>query len=483
MIFSSNPMSSTRLRSMATAKQINRLGRTIAQIVLVFLLAVQFSIAPISQANAQSRSLPVVRDAEIEALVRDYARPIFKAAGLSRSGIDIILVNDSRFNAFVAGRRMFVNTGALMIAETPNEIIGVFAHEAGHLAGGHQDRLRQQLKRAQTMAIVATLLGVGATAAGAATNSSALAGVGGGIAAGGTEAALRGLLSYRRSEEATADQSALVYLRKTKQSPRGMIRTFERFASALSLSGSRTDPYKLSHPLPRERIANLSTRAKQSPYYDKVDSASLQQRHNMARAKIAAFTQGPSAVARMFAKNRSSLAAKYGDAITTYLYGNPAAALKKVDALVKASPKNPYFHELRGDVLIKANRADAAAKAYAKATRLDPHRTGLLQAGYGHALVASGKQANMKKAVGVLKKAITADRENPASYHLLAQAQGRLGDVAAAELATAEGHFYSGKFQEAKIFATRAQMKMKRGSPGWLRAADIIEFKIPGKKK
>lgn len=468
---------------MASVPQILRLGRNLAKWVLISLCVTQLAIAPVSRAEAQSRSLPIVRDAEIEALVRDYARPIFKAAGLSRSGIDIILVNDKRFNAFVAGRRMFVNTGALMIAETPNEIIGVFAHEAGHLAGGHQDRLRQQLKRAQTMAIVASLLGIGATAAGAATNSGALAGAGGAIAAGGAEAARRGLLGYQRTEEITADRSALKYLRKTKQSPRGMLRTFERFASALSLSGSRVDPYKLSHPLPRERIANLSTLAKKSPYYEKSDSKALQQRHDMARAKIAAYTQGPQAVARMFSKNRTSVAARYGDAISTYLYGSPAAALKKVDALIKASPKNAYFHELRGDVLIKANKADAAAKAYARATKLDPRKTGLLQAGYGHALVASGKQANLKKAVGILKKAIAADRENPASYHLLAQAQGRLGNIPAAELATAEGHFYSGKFQEAKIFATRAQLKMKRGTPGWLRAADIIEFKIPGKKK
>lgn len=450
----------------------------IAAVVVVSLVAVMQPVKTWAQ-----RSLPIVRDAEIEALVRDYARPIFKAAGLSKSGIDIILVNDSSFNAFVAGRRMFVNTGALMTAETPNEIIGVFAHEAGHLAGRHQERLRQQLKRAQTIAIVSTLLGVGATAAGAATNSGALAGVGGGIAAGGAEAARRGLLAYQRGEEATADRSALKYLRKTKQSPRGMLRTFERFASALSLSGSRTDPYKLSHPLPRERIANLSELAHKSPYFEKADPPALQQRHDMARAKIAAYTQGPSAVARMFAKQRTSMAALYGDAITTYLHGNPRAALKKVDALLKKAPKNPYFHELRGDVLIKANDTAGAAQAYARATKLDPRRTGLLQAGYGHALVASGQPSDLKKAVKVLQKAINADRENPASYHLLAQAQGRLGNIPEAELATAEGHFYSGNFREAKIFATRAQQKIRRGSPAWLRAEDIIAFKIPGKKR
>lgn len=453
-----------------------RLQRAVLLVVLTFCFSIPHGVAV-----AQSR-VPIVRDAEIEALVSEYAKPIFGAAGLSNKGIDIVLVNDQSFNAFVAGRRLFINTGALMIAESPSEIIGVIAHEAGHLAGGHQERLRDQLARARTMAIVAALLGVGASVAGAATDSSALAGLGSGIATGGSQLARRGLLSYQRSEEATADRSALTYLQRTKQSPKGMLTTFERLASSLSLSGVQMNPYELSHPLPRDRIANLSALAKKSPYYDKPDPASLQQRHDLARAKIAAYTQGPAGVSRLFARDRTSLAARYGDAITTYLYGSPADALRKIDALIKISPKYPYFHELRGDILIKTNQPDAAAQAYATATRLDPRRSGILQAGYGHALIASGEPAQLKKAVGVLKKAIAADRENPTSYHLLAQAEGRLGNIAEADLATAEGHFYSGKFQEAKIFATRAQMKMKRGSPGWIRAQDIIEFNIPKNK-
>lgn len=453
-----------------------RLARTLILLSLALALAM-----PQQRAAAQGQRVPVVRDAEIEGLVREYSQPIFKAAGLARSGIDIILVNDPSFNAFVAGRRMFINTGALMIAETPNEIIGVIAHEAGHLAGGHQERLRRQIARAQTMAIVSALLGIGATAAGAAAGSDALAGLGGGIAAGGAELAKRGLLGYQRSEESTADRSALTYLEKTKQSPRGMLKTFERFASALSLSGSRVDPYKLSHPLPRDRIANLGELAKKSPYYDKADPAPLQQRHELARAKIAAYTQPPGAVARMFSRDRTSLAARYGDAISTYLYGNLADALRKVDELIRISPKYAYFHELRGEILIKANRPEAAAEAFATATRLDPNDTGIMKTGYGHALLASGKRAQIEKAVGVLKTAIAADRENPTSYHLLAQAEGRLGNIAEAELATAEGHFFSGRFQDAKIFATRAQMKLKRGTPGWIRAQDIIEFTVPDK--
>ncbi len=164
-------------------QSVARLGKALATMSL--------GVALLASTCAQSfaQGIPVVRDAEIEALVRDYSRPIFNAAGLSKAGIQIVLVNDKSFNAFVAGRRMFINTGALMQAETPNEIIGVIAHEAGHLAGGHQQRLRDQLERAKTMAIIAGLLGAGAIVAGGASDNRGLAGAGIGLATGGSEVA------------------------------------------------------------------------------------------------------------------------------------------------------------------------------------------------------------------------------------------------------------------------------------------------------
>lgn len=445
------------------------------------LLSLLVASAGVVAAHAQN--VPVVRDAEIEALVRDYARPIFKAAGLSKSGIDIILVNDQRFNAFVAGRRMFINTGALLQADTPNEIIGVIAHEAGHIAGGHQDRLREQIARAQTMAVISSLLGVGAMVAGAATDTGGLASAGAGLMAGGTEVARRGLLGYQRSEESAADQSAIRYLEATGQSGNGMLVTFERFQSALSLSGTKVDPYRLSHPTPRDRIANLETLVKSSPHFGNKDSEALQQRHDMMRAKIAVYTQGQAAASRLFKKMPGSLPAQYGEAQAALLFGNPRNALKKADALIKIQPKNPYFQELRGDVLLRANEPEKAAEAYARAVQLDPAKSGILQISYGQALIATGKPESLKKAVNVIKEGLSRDKENFNGYTYLAQAYGQLGEVPEAELATAEGYYYGGNYQQAKIFAMRAQQKFKRGAPGWVRAQDIINYKTPKKKK
>lgn len=431
-------------------------------------------VAPVM---AQSGSVPIVRDAEIEALIAEYARPILKAAGLNSRGVKIILVNSQSFNAFVDGRRIFINTGAIMQSETPNEIIGVIAHEAGHLAGGHQDRLREQLSRAKTMAIIGALLGVGAGAAGAAAGNSQAAGAGAGIAMGSTEMAMRSLLNYQRTEEMTADRMAINYLNATGQSAKGMLDTFGRFASALSLSGTQIDQYRISHPLPRERIANLDELARKSPNFAKTDPAALQMRHDMARAKIAAYTGNSNALARTFRNNPGSPAAKYGNAISTFLSGSARSALPKIDALIKSDPKNPYYHEMRGEILLKANDPRGAAKSYLTAANLDPNKSPLLRMNYGRALMLTGDKAGMANAIKELKVGIASDPEFPSGYGYLAQAYGQTGNVGLADLATADMNFYSGNMQQAQIFAIRAQKQFKPGSPEWLRAQDILSAK------
>ncbi|KAB2665882.1 M48 family metallopeptidase [Brucella tritici] len=441
--------------------------------------AMSIAVTSALPAFAQSRGggVPIVRDAEIEALVADYAAPILKAAGLGGRGVRVILVNSQSFNAFVDGRRIFINTGAIMQAETPNEIIGVIAHESGHLAGGHQERLREQLSRARNMAIIGMLLGVGAGVAGAASGSGNAAGAGAGIAMGSSEVAMRSVLNYQRTEEMTADRLAVNYLNATGQSTKGMLDTFERFASALSLTGTQIDQYRISHPLPRERIANLEELARKSPYFNKADSPALQMRHDMARAKIAAYSGNMGALQRMFRSNPGGLPARYGNAITTFLNGSARAALPKFDALIKEQPKNPYFQEMRGEVLLKANDAAGAAKAFQKAVSLDPRKSPLLRMSYGRALMLTGAKANMPTAIKEIKAGIASDPEFPGGYGYLAQAYGQQGDMALADLATADMNYYSGKLQQAQIFAIRAQKQMKPRSPEWLRAQDIINAK------
>lgn len=454
---------------------------SLTRTLLVTALAVQLVAGQAVTAFAQ-KSVPVVRDAEIESYVARIARPILKAAGLGKAGVDVILVNNDSFNAFVDGRRIFINTGTLMTAETPNEVAGVIAHETGHLAGGHQERLRQQLQRAKTMAIVAALAGIGAGVAGSAANVKGLGQAGMGIAMGGSQMARRGLLSYQRTEEITADRAALEYLKATGRSAKGMLDTFKRFQGSMALAGVNVNPYELSHPMPRERIANLEEQARKSPYFDRKDPPELQRRHDLARAKIAAYTQGPAAVARLFRDDPRGLSARYGDAISTYLHGRPRDAVAKADRLIEENPDYPYFHELRGDALINANRPAEAAKAYARAVRLDSANTGLLRVAYGRALLATGKPDDVRKAARELKAGLSRAPEFANGYEFLAQAYGRMNEIGAADLATAEGRFHSGNYEEAKIFAARARKRLSRGSPEWLRAQDIINYEPVGQK-
>ncbi len=427
-------------------------------------------------AAGSGRNLNVVRDAEIESLIAAYSRPIFKVAGIDPRRVRIVLVNNPSLNAFVDGKRLFMNTGTIMQAATPNEVIGVIAHEAAHLAGGHLHRLRDQARGAQTMAVIASILGAGAAAAGALSGTGGLAGVGAGLGAGGVEASRRTLLSYQRSEELTADRAALDYLRKTGQSPRGMLTTFERMSRGMGLAGIRSaDPYQMSHPLPQDRLQALRTLASQSPHFTKTDTPDLLERHELARAKIAAYTSR--SAGRVASRLKSPLARDYASAMTELLHGNPRRALQKADALVKKRPRYAYFHEVRGDALMLLNRAADAAAAYGKARQMHGSNSSVLASLQGQALIASGQRDAARQAITILEAALRNDPETPIGWRFLAQAYGIGGDIAAAELASANELFYSGQIRQAKIFAARAQTKTPRGSPIWLKAQDIVQYK------
>ncbi len=430
-------------------------------------------------ALAQNRPVRIIRDAEIEALLRDYAAPLFKAAGIGSRGADIIIVQDRSFNAFVAsGSRMFFHTGALLQSDTPNEVIGVMAHETGHLAGGHLQGLRNEMARAQAIGLLATLLGAGAAIAGSSSGSRTGAQAGAAATTLGPTIALRTLLSYRRAQETAADRAALKYLEATKQSASGMIRTFQRFADQSLFSAQYVDPYVVSHPMPRERIAQLERAAAAGRYWDKPDSQALVLRHAMMRAKLSAFLESPARVERRYPKRDTSMPARYARAIVAYRSGSMRRALRQIDALIKAAPNYPYFHEIKGQALLESGKAKASVGPLRTAVSLSPD-SGLLRILLGHALLETGDQALLGDAVANLRKGLNAEPLAADGYRHLATALAKQGRIADAELATARGHLIKGEVKTAKNYAKRAQAKLKRGSPGWLQADDILAYKVP----
>ena len=321
-------------------------------VALAALLQPQFGAA---QPAPDGPKLNVIRDTEIEELLRDYMRPILKVAKLGGQNIDVVLIGDRAFNAFVAdGRRIFVNIGALYEADTPNQIIGVLAHETGHIAGGHLARLREQISTAQTAAIVALLVALGAAVGGVATNSPGISQALPGLMTGPPELIRRSLLSYVRQQEEAADRAAVNFLNSTGQSTKGMLETFQRFADQTLFLSRSVDPYTLSHPMPRERIAALEALARESPYYEKRDSAQLQARHDMMRAKLSGFVDRQDALLRRYPSSNNSLTARYARAIGSYRFGNMRDAITSIDSLIAEQPEQ--------SVLPRIERSGASRK-------------------------------------------------------------------------------------------------------------------------
>src|SRR5271166_4507448 len=424
---------------------------------------------------------PIIRDAEIEQLLKEYTQPILRVAGLTQQNIQAVIINDRSFNAFVAdGRRIFVNGGALLDAETPNQIIGVLAHETGHIAGGHLARLREQLAAASTQSILAMILGVGAMVAGSRGGGSSSGLSQGGMAAlSGPGAAIQNsLFAYLRAQEDQADRAGVKFLTASGQSAKGMYDTFKRLADQMLYQTAYLNPYLQSHPLPKERVAALEGMAKASPYWNTKDSPALQARHDLMRAKLFGFLERPEAVARRYPPSDGSLAARYARAISALRFAEPRAAQAQVDALIHVQPQNPYFHELKGQMLLEAGRPADAVAPLRQAVQLAPNPA-LIQIMLGQALVAAHDHARLDEAVTILQAALTREPESSDAFSQLAMAYGQKNDLAHADLASAQAAYMRGDLKTAREIAARAKTRFPVGSPGWVKADDIATYKPP----
>jgi predicted Zn-dependent protease len=427
----------------------------------------------------------IIRDAETEQLLRDYVTPIFHAAGINTGAARIILIGDKSFNAFVAdGQKIFINVGALMDAKTPNEVIGVLAHESGHIAGGHLERGRQELAKAQIMSVAGMLVGAaGAVATGVSTrhNNGAVgtdsAGMAG-IMLGPQELVRRSMLAYQRTEEQAADRATVRFLDATHQSSKGLLTRLERFSNDALFQTAQIDPYLLTHPLPAERISNLQQLAKASSYYEAKDSPVLQARHDLMRAKLVGFLGDVGEIARRYPMRDTSLPARYACAISAYRFGRLQESLGQIDGLIAAEPNNAYFWELKGQVLLESGRPAEALAPLRKAATMAPSAVPM-KVLYGHALVATDTPANTAEAIGILANATQRDQDSAEAFEYLSMAYHRKGDTPKAQLAAAQGLFVSGKYVEARTQASRAQAQFKEGSPGWLKADDILNYRPP----
>jgi predicted Zn-dependent protease len=305
--------------------------------------------------------------------------------------------------------------------------------------------------------------------------------VGQGIAAAVPSLAMRSLLGYSRMVESAADRSAVDFLNATQQSPMGLLNTLQMLGNQNLLYEHNADPYLQTHPLTPERIAALQQLVMASPYVNKKDSPALQLQHDLVRAKLVGFTWTASRIALRYPASDSSEPARYARAISTYRYGAIASAQKQVDALIAGSPNDPYYYELKGQELLETGSPQASLDPLRKAVSLAPS-SGLIKILLGQALVANNSNSLAKEAIDVLTSGLQSDPDQATGYRALARAYAMTGNEPMAQLATAQGLFTDGQIDDAKVQAKRAEDALPRGSPGWIRADDIVSFKPPPKQ-
>ena len=429
---------------------------------------VALALALAAAAPAKSQGMSLIRDAEVENTIRTYAAPLLEAAGLGDGAVRLHIVNDRKINAFVAGGlNLFISSGMLAAAEEPDEIIGVVAHEIGHIAGGHLVRTRDAIENASAELILATVLGAGAIIAGQGE-------VGSAILSGGQAAAQQSILSYSRTQEQNADQAAIRLLESTGQSAEGLLRMFRRLEERERLSHADANPYLRTHPLTRERIRFVrdylegeGSRPAPAPEVEALRTA-----HSRMVAKLRGFLDPPEKTLQAYAADDETIPARYARAIAYYRIPDLAQSLAALDALLALYPDDPWFHELKGQVLFENGRVQEAIAPYSRAVALRDDAP-LLRLGLARAQIETGDVALLPRAIEHLEAATRLERNEPQYWYQLGIARGRVGERAASSLAFAEAAYLRGAMGEALRHATLAAEGLPYGSARWLRAEDI----------
>ncbi len=414
----------------------------------------------------------LIRDAEIEQILREYSDPLFEAAGLKPDDVNIYIVQDSSLNAFVAaGQNMFLHTGLIIEARTPEELKGVIAHETGHIAGGHSVTREAAMGAASNTSLITMGLGALALFAGAPDAAMALFG-------SAPQFGLMTIFKFTRVEESAADQYGLTFLEKTGQSADGLASFMENFRYQELMSESRRDPYFRSHPISSDRIAALTRRAASITAKSKPQSEESLTQLAMMQAKLVGFIGPANRVASRYPATDQSLAAKYARAIAAYRAVDIKLSLTLVDELISIEPENPYFHELKGQILFESGRSADSIPDHRKSVELAPQHA-LLKVNLARSLIGTKDDDDLPEAEGLLMDAIHLEHDNSFAWNQLAVVYARQGRIGDADLATAEEAYYRGDMSRAFVFASRAVDKLDRNTPNGQRADDIMALSDP----
>lgn len=430
-----------------------------------FVIAILISLLLVAP-PVQAQGLSIIRDTEVENTIRAYAAPLFTAAGLDAEAVSVHIVNDSRLNAFVAGGlNLFVNTGLLIASDTPDEIIGVFAHETGHIAGGHLARTGQAIENATAEVILAYILGAAAIIGGGGEAAGA-------ILASGTAIAQQSLIRYSQAQEQAADQAAVRYLESVGRSAQGMLDVFNKLEDQELLIAERQDPYLRSHPLTRDRIRFVRNFIETAQYSAVRSSTDEINAHQRLVAKLYSFLNSPGKTLRAYRKSDTSVPARYARAIAYYRIPDVKQAISEIDGLLREFPDDPWFQELKGQILFENGHIALSMAPYERAVTLRP-KEALLRLGLARAQIEINNEEFTKKAIDNLLIAARAEPNYAEHWHFLGIAYARDGQLAQSSLALAESSLLRNEFVEAKYHAEKAKRGLAAGSPAFVRAEDI----------
>ena len=429
-------------------------------------VAAAVSLVVATQAPGWGQSL--IRDTEIEHLLRDYSDPLIEAAGLEPADVDIYIVADPSLNAFVTGgQNIFLHTGIIVEAENPNQLEGVIAHETGHISGAHLARVGDGVSAAQAPMFISLGLGVLAALAGE-------GGAAGALMASSQQFGALSFLTYSRAQEASADQAALQF----GEPADGLVEFFERFRYQEVMSQARRFPYFRSHPLSSERISYLREAAATSPHADVTSTPEEMERLQRVQAKIYGFLAEPEYVFYQYPESDTSIAARYARAVAYYHDARLERAEEEILGLIGEEPDNPYFHELHGQMLFESGHAEDAIAPHRRSVELEPTAP-LLRINLASALIATENPDYLEEAEEHLRIALDIEPHNGFGWYEMAIVHQRNGNTALAELATAEHAFASGNRARALQFASRARDELEPGSPAWIRATEIESVSQP----
>lgn len=371
----------------------------------IFFLNVNFVFA--------GSKISLIRDAEIENFLYEISKPIFRSANLNPNDIKFYIVDDNSINAFVmGGQNIFVNTGTLTSFDTPDAVLGILAHETGHISAGHLARNASELSSVQSIGLGSILLGIGAMIAGAPELGQA-------IIFGGMQVQQQSVLKYTRVQEESADSLAIKYLNDNNYSSSALLKSMNKFYMN-ELQYSNELEYYSTHPLSRNRKQFVENKLKNEKNINDNFNQKYQEKFNFIKSKILAYQTGKN---KNYINNSKSTTddGRYFDAIINMNNNNTKQALNDIDYLIKKYQNNPYFYELKGDIYLKENNVNEALKNYNISDKLLKNNI-LIKKMIAFIIVKYHQQNLYQKAIDNLNYVIQVENDDNASLKLLAEA-------------------------------------------------------------